>query len=104
MNPPNGILIFITFLTIYFLMITKARLIQALEAAKTAAGAVLLAQQELAEAQESLAEAQSNNVVLTAALDDANVKVIEYQPAFEILNDPQVVALVDEIVPPVVIP
>lgn len=81
-------------------MITKSRLLQALQAAKTAANAVLLAQQELAEAQESLTEAQSNNVVLVAALDESRTQVAQFQPAFEILNDPEVIALVDEIVPP----
>lgn len=81
-------------------MITKSRLLQALQAAKTAANTILLAQQELAEAQESLTEAQSNNVVLVAALDESRAQVVQFQPAFEILNDPQIVALVDEIVPP----
>lgn len=90
----------ITILILLFLfMITKVRLLAALNLAKVAHDETVAVQALLDAATTALAEASAKNTSLEVSLAAVTAERDEFKSAHEVLTDAEVVALVDELSP-----
>lgn len=90
----------ITILILLFLfMITKVRLLAALNLAKVAHDETVAVQALLDAANVALTEANSKNTSLEVSLAAVTAERDAFKSANDVLTDPEVTALVDELVP-----